>query len=66
MIRAGELGTARVVTTDNGRPIDLEGPADQWRVRRDLAGGGSLMDVGIQGLNAARYLTGATRQMSAS
>ena len=57
LIREGELGTVRVVTTDNGRPIDLDDPADQWRVRRDLAGGGSLLDVGIYGVNAARYLT---------
>ena len=58
LIREGELGTVRVVVTDNGRPIDLGNPADQWRLRRDLAGGGSLMDIGIYGLNGARYLTG--------
>src|SRR5208282_5991241 len=30
----------------------------QWRLKKDLAGGGSLMDIGIYALNATRYLTG--------
>jgi predicted dehydrogenase len=30
----------------------------QWRYKRDLAGGGPLMDVGIYALQAARYLSG--------
>jgi predicted dehydrogenase len=31
---------------------------DQWRLKKDLAGGGSLMDIGIYALNASRYLSG--------
>ena len=30
--------------------------ADQWRLDRKLAGGGSLMDLGIYPLNSIRYL----------
>ena len=57
-VRSGELGRLRAVITDTGRPTDPKDPADQWRLLRDLAGGGSLIDIGIYGLNAARYLTG--------
>jgi predicted dehydrogenase len=34
------------------------GDPTQWRLRRALAGGGPLMDVGIYALQATRYLTG--------
>ncbi|WP_142849311.1 Gfo/Idh/MocA family protein [Telmatospirillum sp. J64-1] len=57
-IREGELGTVRVIQTDTSRPINPDVPADQWRVQRDLAGGGSLFDIGIYGVNGARYLSG--------
>lgn len=58
MIRDGELGDVRVIENVAARPIDLENPADQWRVKRDLSGGGALMDIGIYALNGARYLLG--------
>jgi glucose-fructose oxidoreductase len=57
-IRSGEIGAVRVVTTDNGRPADPKDPADEWRLKKSLGGGGSLMDIGIYGVNGARYLTG--------
>lgn len=31
---------------------------DQWRLKKELSGGGALMDVGIYALEAARYITG--------
>ena len=34
------------------------GDPTQWRLKRALAGGGPLMDVGIYALQATRYLTG--------
>lgn len=34
------------------------GDPTQWRLKKDLAGGGALMDVGIYALQAARYVTG--------
>ena len=34
------------------------GDPTQWRLDKELAGGGALMDVGIYALNACRYLTG--------
>jgi len=58
-IRQGELGQVRAITADHGRPVKpSENKPDVWRVDKKLAGGGSLMDIGIYSLNAARYLTG--------
>jgi predicted dehydrogenase len=34
------------------------GDPKQWRLRKNLAGGGALMDVGIYALQACRYLSG--------
>ncbi|MFN0122488.1 MAG: Gfo/Idh/MocA family protein [Blastocatellia bacterium] len=55
MCREGELGTIRTVIADIGFNI---GDPTQWRLKSALAGGGSLMDVGIYMLQAARYTTG--------
>src|SRR5215471_2932005 len=53
--REGELGPVKVVVSDHGFNI---GDPTQWRLKKDLAGGGSLMDIGLYSLNAARYTTG--------
>lgn len=53
--REQELGPVRIIEAGFG--IDV-GPADQWRVKHALSGGGALMDVGIYALQATRYLTG--------
>jgi predicted dehydrogenase len=55
MARDKELGPIKVVVADHGFNI---GDPTQWRLKRDLAGGGSLMDIGIYSLQAARYVTG--------
>ncbi len=55
MVRSGELGPTQVIEADAG--WNATNP-DQWRLRKDLAGGGSLMDIGIYALNASRYLSG--------
>jgi predicted dehydrogenase len=34
------------------------GDPTQWRLRKNLAGGGALMDVGVYALQACRYLAG--------
>ncbi len=34
------------------------GDPTQWRLRKKLAGGGAMMDVGVYALQACRYLTG--------
>lgn len=53
--RDGELGPVRVVVSDHGFNI---GDPTQWRLKKELSGGGSLMDIGIYALQAARYTTG--------
>ncbi|MEH1770686.1 Gfo/Idh/MocA family protein [Nostoc sp.] len=56
MIRSKELGTVKVIQADNGQ--NQGGDLNQWRLKRALAGGGCLPDVGVYCLNATRYLTG--------
>lgn len=34
------------------------GDPNQWRLSKELAGGGSLMDIGIYSINGARYMIG--------
>ncbi len=55
MVREQELGPVKTVVSDHGFNI---GDPNQWRLKRELAGGGSLMDIGIYSLQAARYTTG--------
>ncbi|AQR62779.1 glucose-fructose oxidoreductase [Brevundimonas sp. LM2] len=55
IVRDGELGRVRIVTAEHGFNA---GDPTQWRLNKALAGGGSLMDIGIYSLQAARYLTG--------
>jgi predicted dehydrogenase len=54
-VRDQEIGPLKAVLSEAGFPI---GDPNQWRLNRKMAGGGSLMDIGIYALNAARYLTG--------
>ena len=53
-----ELGQLKAIVADHGRNLDPKDPADQWRMNKKLAGGGSLVDIGIYSLQAARYITG--------
>ncbi len=52
---SGELGPTQIINADAGWRATNP---DQWRLKKNLAGGGSLMDIGIYALNAARYLSG--------
>jgi predicted dehydrogenase len=52
---AEEMGDVKQITAEAG--FNIANP-DQWRLNRKLAGGGPLMDMGIYGLNAIRYLSG--------
>lgn len=53
--RSGELGPTQMILADAGFAA---GDPTQWRLNKKMAGGGSMMDIGIYALNAARYLTG--------
>jgi glucose-fructose oxidoreductase len=55
LVRKGTFGKTRLVTAEAGFSI---GDPKQWRLDKALAGGGSMMDIGIYSLNAARYISG--------
>lgn len=52
---AADIGAIKQITAEAGFNI---GDPNQWRCNKALAGGGSLMDMGIYALNAVRYLSG--------
>ena len=53
--RSQELGAIKMIEAGFGFRI---GDPTQWRLKKKLAGGGALMDVGVYALQACRYLTG--------
>jgi len=53
--RSHELGPTQMILADAGFAA---GDPRQWRLNKALAGGGSMMDIGIYALNGTRYLTG--------
>ncbi|WP_426009804.1 Gfo/Idh/MocA family protein [Caulobacter sp. DWR2-3-1b2] len=55
-LRDRSLGKTRLVNTTMGRQADLAEPSDAWRLDGLMSGGGALADMGIYGVNAARYL----------
>lgn len=55
LAHSGEMGPTQMILADTGFAI---GDPTQWRLNRKLAGGGSMMDIGIYALNASRYLSG--------
>ncbi|MHA6249613.1 Gfo/Idh/MocA family protein [Pontibacter sp. CAU 1760] len=55
MREAGELGKIMFFQGLTGFTI---GDPTQWRLDKKLAGGGSMMDIGIYSVNGARYMVG--------
>ena len=55
MRKAGEFGKIMFFQGQCGFRI---GDPSQWRLNKALAGGGSLMDIGIYAINGSRYMTG--------
>jgi predicted dehydrogenase len=54
MAREKVFGDIKVIEAGFGFRI---GDPNQWRLKKAMAGGGALMDVGIYALQACRYLT---------
>ena len=53
--RARELGALKFIAATAGTiPVEPK----QWRLDKKLAGGGSMVDIGIYALQAVRYVTG--------
>jgi predicted dehydrogenase len=55
LAREKVFGDLRIIEAGFGFGI---GNPNQWRLKRALAGGGPLMDVGVYALQTTRYLTG--------
>src|SRR5690606_14659686 len=55
MRNAGELGQVLFFQGLSGFRI---GDPNQWRLNKELAGGGAMMDIGIYSVNGARYMIG--------
>lgn len=55
MRKAGELGKITFFQGLSGFKI---GDPSQWRMNKQLAGGGSMMDIGIYAINGSRYMVG--------
>lgn len=55
LARAGAAGRTRYVRSEHGF---VQRDPLKWRLRKAMSGGGSLMDMGIYSLQAARYMTG--------
>jgi predicted dehydrogenase len=55
MSRDGELGKIMFFQGLSGFII---GDPTQWRLNRELAGGGGMMDIGIYSINGSRYMIG--------
>lgn len=54
LVRSSHVGPTRAIRSAHG----FDAPPGIWRLDRALSGGGSMMDIGIYSLNAARCLTG--------
>ena len=54
MIRSGKLGKLQQFISTNSQN---QADPTQWRLKRALAGGGCMPDVGVYCLNAARFLS---------
>ncbi len=55
MRKAGEFGKILFFQGLSGFVI---GDPAQWRLNKELAGGGALMDIGIYSINGSRYMIG--------
>jgi predicted dehydrogenase len=55
LAREKKFGGLKIIEAGFGFSI---GDPAQWRLKKDLAGGGPLMDVGIYALQATRYISG--------
>ena len=55
MRQSGELGKIMFFQGQSGFRI---GNPNQWRLNKELSGGGAMMDIGIYSINGARYMIG--------
>ena len=58
LARSGEFGKPRLIQAFNGQTTGLP---EQWRLKKALAGGGALPDIGLYCLNGVRALPARSR-----
>jgi len=54
-VRNNKYGKVRLIESTN---VQNSGDSNQWRLKKALAGGGSLPDIGLYCINTARFLLG--------
>ena len=59
LVTSGKLGRLRHIFSTYTEIVD-PGKAKTWQLNRKLAGGGSLMDIGIYCVNTMRWVAGST------
>ena len=59
LVTSGKLGRLRHIFSSYTEHVD-PGKAKTWQLNRKLAGGGSLMDIGIYCVNTMRWMAGST------
>ncbi|MGB3723509.1 MAG: Gfo/Idh/MocA family oxidoreductase [Pacificimonas sp.] len=65
-IAGGALGAMRHIRSEHGFNANPDWPPHKWRLERALAGGGSMFDIGIYGLNTSLMMLGDDRPVSVS
>ena len=58
IIRLRKAGSFGKITFFQGLSGFIIGDPNQWRLNKQLSGGGSMMDIGIYSVNGARYMIG--------
>ena len=60
------LGAVRHIQCDHGFNANPEFPPHKWRLEKALAGGGSMYDIGIYGLNTSLMMLAGDRPIQVS
>ncbi|MBX7534978.1 Gfo/Idh/MocA family oxidoreductase [Qipengyuania sp. GH1] len=67
MIRGEDIGPLRHIRAEHGFQADPENwPPHRWRLEKQLAGGGSMYDIGIYGINTSLMMLEGDAPMSIS
>ena len=61
-----DLGTMRFVSADHGFSANPVYPPHKWRLEKALAGGGSLWDIGVYGINTSLMMLPGDRVIAVS
>lgn len=62
----GALGKMRFISADHGFSANPDYPPHKWRLEKALAGGGSMWDIGIYGVNTSLMMLPGDRVVSVS